>query len=104
MCGKCSSGHLVSCRHKTSGFRVLRWRSTLSILRRTELMFQVAMVRLIARHYRRYRDDLDLGELRCRWKATRAATSRIAAAKVDLAAADLVAACSRAASGWWPSS
>ena len=51
-------------------------------------MFQVAMVRLIARHYRRSRDDLDPGELRCRWTATRAAISRIAAAKADLAVAD----------------
>src|ERR1700738_1579623 len=79
-------------------------------------MFQVAMVRLIARHYRRSRDDLDLGELRCRWKATRAAISRIAAAQADLAAADSEVAdsvaaaspsagagggCSRAATGLW---
>ena len=57
------------------------------------MMFQVAMVRLIARHYRRSRDDLDLGDLPCRWTATKAAISRIAAAKAaDLAAADSAAA------------
>src|SRR5258707_63804 len=42
---------VVSCRHSTSGLRCRRKRSTFSIRKRMELMFQVATVRLITRYY-----------------------------------------------------
>ena len=40
--GNCSSRHLISCRHSTSGACSDRNRATCSIRKRTELMFQVA--------------------------------------------------------------
>ncbi len=43
--GNSASGHLVSCRHSTSGRRSARKRATRSMRRRTELMFQVATVK-----------------------------------------------------------
>jgi hypothetical protein len=46
--GNRSSGHLVSCRHSTSGARSASSRSTRGMRRRTELMFQVAMERGMA--------------------------------------------------------
>src|SRR5690606_35642595 len=41
--GNRSSGHLVSCRHRTSGWWVRRKVSTSGMRRRTELMFQAAI-------------------------------------------------------------
>ena len=43
--GNSSSGHLVSCRQSTSGARSTSRRSTIGRRSRTELMFQVAMVK-----------------------------------------------------------
>src|SRR5262249_61389460 len=42
---KLSSGHLVSCRHRMSGRTALMNFATRSMRKRTELMFQVVMVR-----------------------------------------------------------
>src|SRR5690606_13552390 len=50
--GNWSSGHLVSCRHRMSGWFRLRNSTTRGRRRRTELMFQVVIDRLMRFPYR----------------------------------------------------